>query len=72
MEQERCLREKDGLTHVQEGRRGRQGLIRMVDGCRGLRQRKRKYEQKLKEARIIRESDARKCDSSIFIKINTL
>lgn len=25
MEQERCLREKDGLTHVQEGGRGMAG-----------------------------------------------
>lgn len=31
MEQDRCLREKDGLTHVHEGGRGRQRLIKMVE-----------------------------------------
>lgn len=67
--------EREGRTCARAGTRGRggHGLIKMVDGLRGAeRERRRKRGQKSKEAGITRESDAGKCDSSVFIKINTV
>lgn len=65
---------REGWTCTRAGtrRRGGQGLIKMVDGLRGAEGKRRKRGQKSKEAGITRESDAGKCDSSVFIKINTV
>lgn len=70
MEEERSLREKDGRAGTR--RRGSVGLIKMVDGLRGAEGKSGKRGQKSKEAGITRESDAGKCDGSVFIKINTV
>lgn len=75
----RKMPEREGRTCARAGTRGGggQGLIKMVDGLRGPRGRssRRKpggWRQKWKEAGITRESDVGKCDSSVFIKINTV
>lgn len=71
---ERKIPEREGRTCARAGtrRRGGQGLIKMVDGLWGVEGKRRKRGQKSKEAGITRESDTGQCDSSVFIKINTV